>query len=78
MREVAALTALALLTTACAHRYSEDPKDWVGPHHEGNFEDDFRACRQRMDDKGFAYRADRRLILLDCMKKRGWHLKGAS
>ena len=78
MRQFAAMIVLLMLTTACTHRYSEDPGDWVGPHHRGTFESDFRACRQRMDDKGFAYRADRRLILLDCMKKRNWYLKGAN
>ena len=79
MRVLSILILLACaLTSACAHRYSEDPKDWAGPHHEGTFEADFAACRQRMDDKGFAYRGDRRLIFLDCMKKRDWYLKGAN
>lgn len=77
MRILVVMVAAVSLLVACVHRYSENPEDWTGPHHEGHFEDDFAVCRKRMDDKGFAYRADRRLILLDCMKKRGWHLKGA-
>jgi hypothetical protein len=77
-RKRATLLVLIALALSCAHRYSEDPRDWVGPHRSGRFESDFRDCRQKMDDKGFAYRADRRLILLDCMKKRGWTLKDAN
>jgi hypothetical protein len=72
------LLAVLIGGLACAHRYSEDPRDWVGPHRDGTFEADFLVCRQRMDDLPFAYGADRRLVLLDCMKKRGWTLKGAS
>jgi len=66
-----------LATAACAHRYSEDRKDWVGPRN-ADFEADLRACRARMDEEPFRYGGDPRLIFLDCMEKRGWHLKGRS
>jgi hypothetical protein len=71
--------AIALLLTCagCAHRYSEDPKDWVGPA-ERNFDPDFAECRQVMDEVPFRFRGDPRLIFLDCMEKHDWHLKGRS
>ena len=37
----------------------------------------FCLCK-RMDEAPFRYRGDPRLLLLDCMKKHGWHLKGSS
>ena len=70
------LAALALVT-ACAHRYSEDRNDWVGPRN-GDFERDFAECRKRMDEAPFRYGGDPRLLFLDCMEKRRWHLKGRS
>ena len=72
-----ASTCLVLSTSGCAHRYSEDPDDWVGPRN-GDFEADFSVCRKRMDEAPFRYRGDPRLLLLDCMKKHGWHLKGSN
>lgn len=73
-----AVLVLALLTaTACAHRYSENRDDWVGPRN-GDFDTDLKACRARMDAEPFRYGGDPRLIFLDCMEKRGWHLKGRS
>ena len=74
---VAIACALMLAACNCAHRYSEDPKDWVGPR-DGDFEADFTVCRKRMDDAPFRFRGDPRLLFLDCMKKHGWHLKGSS
>ena len=71
---VAVVLALA---GACAHRYSDDRADWVGPRH-GDFEGDFAACRQGMDDAPFRYRGDPRLLFLACMEERRWHLKGRS
>jgi len=72
-----ACLVLAFCVLGCVHRYSEDRRDWVGPRN-GDFEGDFAQCRQKMDDAGFAYGADRRLILLDCMDKRGWTLENRS
>lgn len=70
--------ALAMLAaTACAHRYSEDRNDWVGPR-SADFEADLSTCRARMDELPFRYGGDPRLVFLDCMKQRGWHLKGRS
>jgi hypothetical protein len=66
-----------LSLNSCAHRYSDDPDDWVGPSHS-DFASDFSACRKRMDTAPFRYGGDPRLLLLDCMKKRGWHLKDAT
>ena len=66
-----------LATAACAHRYSEDRKDWVGPRN-AVFEADLGACRARMDEEPFRYGVDPMLIFLYCMEKRGWHLKGRS
>ncbi len=74
---LAAALALAIASMGCAHRYSEDPKDWVGPANR-DFEPDFSECRQRMDEVPFRFRGDPRLIFLDCMEKRGWYLKGRS
>jgi hypothetical protein len=71
------LVAVALVAAACAHRYSEDRADWVGPR-RGDFEGDFEICRARMDDAPFRYGGDPRLIFLACMKERGWILKGHS
>jgi hypothetical protein len=68
---------LMLSAGGCAHRYSEDPSDWVGPRN-GDFEANFAVCKQRMEDAPFRFRGDPRLLLLDCMKQRGWHLKGRS
>jgi hypothetical protein len=77
-RCVSAATCVAmLLATACAHRYSENREDWVGPR-ERDFEADFAICRARMDEAPFRYGGDPRLIFLDCMEKRGWYLKGRS
>ena len=42
------------------------------------FESDLAACRARMDEKPFRFGGDPRLVFLDCMEKRGWHLKGRS
>jgi len=66
-----------LAAAACAHRYSEDRNDWVGPRN-ANFEADLAACRARMDEQPFRFGGDPRLIFLDCMEKHGWHLKGRS
>ena len=66
-----------LLLLGCAHRYSEEAADWVGPRN-GDFESDFSACRERMDAAPFRYGGDARLLLLDCMNDRGWHLKQRS
>jgi hypothetical protein len=74
-RFLVAFACLLLSTIACAHRYGEDPDDWVGPRN-GDFEADFSVCRKRMDEAPFRYRGDPRLLLLGCMKKHGWHLKG--
>jgi hypothetical protein len=68
---------ILLATAACAHRYSEDREDWVGPRN-GDFEADFEECRARMDAAPFRYGGDSRLIFLDCMEKRRWYLKGRS
>jgi len=76
-RSIAGAILTLLLVTGCAHRYSEEPGDWVGPR-DGNFESDFSACRKRMDAAPFRYRGDARLLLLDCMNDRGWYLKGRS
>ena len=62
---------------SCAHRYSEDPNDWVGPR-GSDFESAFVVCRERMDDAPFRFRGDPRLLLLDCMDQRGWRLKDRS
>jgi hypothetical protein len=71
-------SSYALLAgVACAHRYSEDRADWVGPRN-GDFEADLAACRKRMDEAPFRYGGDPRLIFLDCMEKRGWYLQGRS
>jgi hypothetical protein len=74
-----ALIGFALMgfAAACTHRYSENREDWVGPH-DGDFERDLAACRRRMDAAPFRYGGDRRLIFLDCMERRDWHLKGRS
>ena len=61
----------------CAHLYSEDREDWVGPRH-GDFDADFSVCKERMDSKPFRFGGDPRLVFLDCMEKRGWYLKGRS
>ena len=66
-----------LFAITCAYRYSGDRDDWVGPR-DGHFEEDFTACRARMDEVPFRYGGDVRLIFLDCMEKRGWYLKGRS
>lgn len=66
-----------LAATACAHRYSEDRDDWVGPRN-ADFEADLAECRARMDEVPFRYGGDPRLIFLDCMQERGWYLKGRS
>jgi hypothetical protein len=71
------LALVALTAAACAHRYSEDRDDWVGPR-SADFEGDLSACRARMDEQPFRFGGDPRLIFLDCMEERGWHLKGAS
>lgn len=76
-RVAAAATALLGIGPACAHRYSEDRSDWVGPR-DGDFGRDLAACRQRMEAAPFRYRGDPRLLFLDCMEQRGWHLKGRS
>jgi hypothetical protein len=73
---LAAWTA-ALSLLACAHRYSEDRADWVGPR-RGGFEADFAVCREKMDALPFRFGGDPRLVFLDCMHERGWTLKGAS
>jgi hypothetical protein len=73
----ALLLAVLVFLAACAHRYSEDRADWVGPRN-GDFEGDFEICRQRMDDAPFRYGGDPRLIFLACMKERGWVLKHRS
>ena len=75
-RSVGAI-ALLSLGTACAHRYSEDRRDWVGPRY-GDFERDLADCKERMEDAPFRYGGDPRLLFLDCMEKRGWHLKDRS
>ena len=68
------LSLLSLpLYPGCAHRYSEDPSDWVGPRN-ADFESDFSVCRERMDEAPFRYGGDPRLLLLDCMSDLGWHL----
>jgi hypothetical protein len=77
MRRVAAVCAAALMTAACAHRYSEDRNDWVGPR-KADFDEDFAVCKKRMEDAPFRFRGDTRLLFLDCMEKRDWHLKGRS
>lgn len=66
---------LGVVAAGCAHRYSEDRRDWVGPQ-GGDFDGDFAVCRKRMDDEPFRYGGDPRLLFLDCMKRRGWILKG--
>ena len=72
------MAAIAIaLALGCAHRYSENREDWVGPR-GGNFEGDLAACKQRMEDAPFRYGGDSRLIFLDCMEKRAWTLKGRS
>lgn len=68
---------LVLLFSGCAHRYSEERSDWVGPR-DGDFEAGLAACRQRMDDEPFRFGGDARLLFLDCMQQRGWILKGRS
>jgi hypothetical protein len=73
---LAAIGAL-VVWTGCAHRYSEDRDDWVGPR-DADFDADFGACRERMDEARFRYGGDPRLLFLDCMEKRDWHLKGRS
>ncbi len=75
--QLVAFGLACLLAASCAHRYSEDRDDWVGPR-RGDFDADFAACRERMDAEPFRYRGDVRLIFLDCMEKRGWYLKGRS
>lgn len=75
-RRVVLLVAAAA-GLACAHRYSERREDWVGPRN-GSFESDLAACRARMDEQPFRFGGDPRLVFLDCMEKRGWHLKGRS
>ena len=72
-----AAAVFLVFQASCAHRYSEDPADWVGPR-DGDFESDFAVCRQRMNDAPFRYAGDPRLLLLDCMHERGWHLKDRS
>lgn len=72
-----ALGLAVLVAVACAHRYSEERGDWVGPRN-GDFQADLRACRARMDEVPFRYGGDPRLVFLDCMEKRGWHLKDRS
>lgn len=67
----------ALFLASCAHRYSEDRADWIGPR-DGDFSRDLAECRKRMDDEPFRHGGDARLLFLDCMKKRGWHLKDRS
>jgi hypothetical protein len=69
--------ALLSLGLACAHRYSEDRRDWVGPRY-GDFEQDLADCKERMEDTPFRYGGDPRLLFLDCMEKRGWYLKDRS
>jgi hypothetical protein len=72
---LAQLALLACVAGGCAHRYSEDRRDWVGPQRR-DFEADFAVCRKRMDDAPFRYGGDPRLLFLDCMKRLGWVLKG--
>jgi hypothetical protein len=69
--------ALLSLGIACAHRYSEDRRDWVGPRY-GEFEQDLADCKERMEDAPFSYGGDPRLLFLDCMENRGWYLKDRS
>lgn len=77
-RAVGLACALALgFAISCVHRYSEDREDWVGPR-KSDFEADLEACQRRMRDAPFRYGGDSRLIFLDCMERRGWHLKGRS
>lgn len=71
------MLAAALFGLACAHRYSEDRDDWVGPR-DGDFAADLAECRKRMDEAPFRYGGDPRLLFLDCMEKRGWFLKDRS
>ena len=77
VRALSCLVLALLGFAACAHRYSEDPDDWLGPHREGRFESDLADCRERMRKQPFAYGADARLVFLDCMDRRGWTLIGA-
>ena len=77
MKSRALLALVLLAAAACAHRYSEDRDDWVGPR-SADFEADLAACRARMDEQPFRFGGDPRLIFLDCMEKHGWHLKGRS
>ena len=78
MKECAVIAlASFIFISGCAHRYSEDRRDWVGPQ-TGDFDSDFEACHKRMVDEPFRWGGDSRLLFLDCMRKRGWHLKGAS
>jgi hypothetical protein len=77
LRNPVALLAALLLCVSCAHRYSEDRADWVGPR-GADFDADLDACQVKMRDEPFRFRGDPRLIFLDCMGKRGWHLKGSS
>ena len=76
-RPCSLLVLCGLALAACAHRYSEDPDDWVGPH-DREFQTDFEECRAVMDEVPFRFRGDPRLIFLDCMEKRGWHLEERS
>jgi len=71
------LSIVLLAASACAHRYSENRNDWVGPRN-ASFEADLGACRARMDEEPFRFGGDPRLVFLDCMEKRGWHLKNRS
>lgn len=71
------LAVTLALAAACAHRYSDDRADWVGPRH-ADFDADFAACRQVMDDAPFRFRGDPRLLFLACMEERDWFLKDRS
>ena len=72
-----AMFAAFVALSGCAHRYSEDPDDWMGPT-DSNFNANFAECRRRMDEARFRYGGDPRLLFLDCMEKREWHLRGRS
>ena len=71
------MLVVAVAALGCAHRYSEDREDWIGPR-DGDFEADFGECRERMDEVPFRAGGDPRILFLDCMENRGWYLKGRS
>ena len=71
------LACVIVLATACAHRYSRNREDWVGPR-RANFWTDRDACQARMDAQPFRFGGDPRLVFLACMEERGWYLKDRS